>query len=45
MHLTIKLTINTLNGTLVGVKSEGITLRPKKKSKGHGRGKGKKGKK
>ncbi len=43
VHLTIKLTINTLNGTLVGVKSEGIALQPKKKSKGHG--KGKKGKK
>ncbi len=41
VHLTLEFTISTLNGTLVAVKSEGVTLRPKKKSKGHG-SKGKK---
>jgi von Willebrand factor type A domain len=43
VHLTVKFTISTLNGTLVAVESKHVTLRPKKKSKGHG--KGKKGKK
>jgi hypothetical protein len=39
VHLTLKFTISTLHGTLVEVKSESVTLRPKKKSKGHGKGK------
>lgn len=39
VHLTVKVTISTLNGTLVAVKSGHVTLRPKKKSKAHAKGK------
>lgn len=35
VHLTVKLTITTINGTLVAVKTEHVTLRPKKKAAHH----------
>lgn len=41
VRLTVKYTITTPNGTLVATKSQGVTLRPKKKT----HAKGKKGKK
>ncbi len=35
VHLTLKFTIRTLNGTVVEVKKQHVTLRPKRKKKAH----------